>query len=51
MVVRKLEQRMKDNGEPKKLLEKGIKAAKILKDMFNHLYHLVDNEDYCGLDY
>ncbi|GAB5590549.1 hypothetical protein Unana1_05449 [Umbelopsis nana] len=43
----------KDEGQwgTKKLLEKGIKAAKILKDMFNHLYHLVDKEDYCGLDY
>ncbi|KAI8574974.1 hypothetical protein K450DRAFT_276039 [Umbelopsis ramanniana AG] len=27
----------------KKLLEKGVKAAKTLKDMLNHLRHLVDN--------
>jgi hypothetical protein len=37
----------KDEGiwRTKKLLEKGVKAAKTLKDMFNHLFDLVDNEE------
>jgi hypothetical protein len=32
-------------GGTKKLLEKGVKAAKTLKDMLNHLCDLVDNEE------
>jgi len=37
----------KDEGiwGTKKLMEKGVKAAKTLKDMLNYLCHLVDNEE------
>jgi hypothetical protein len=37
----------KDEGVwgTKKLVEKGVKAAKTLKDMLNHLCHLVNNDE------
>jgi hypothetical protein len=37
----------KDEGHwgTKKLLEKGVKAAKTLKDMLNHLSEFVNNEE------
>jgi hypothetical protein len=37
----------RDEGQwgTKKLLEKGIKAPKILKDIFNYLCHVINNEE------